>query len=926
MISSASSTGAWYDDPPEPELNTPGARGGALSAPGLVLLAVLGALALGRSLLPAGTAAEVSYLVVVTGASVSAWWAVAHSGRAGFWTAAGITLSCAGDWLWQVGAWSGAPEASVSVADAAYLGSYVAVALGLRRALAQVAQGSRFDRFVDTAAAFLLVVYLEWVLVLHRTVEDDSLPVLVRTVLAAYPVLDAWLLALVVRLCVLRSSLGAGAVWVGAGAAAWFLADLGYLVDADTSAVLDVGWTLGSLALAASVWLTGAGPRRSARRRRRLPVSRAQLTLALLPLAVPGVVEVVAWARGTDVDPLPGLLVTAAVLALAYARAYRLSRQQADLSEALELRARRAAALAVDSADALVVVDPTGRALTGPGRPAGSAVWTALGEDDPSGRAELLDRARTAPGRTVSAELCTAPGAWVEVRVVDRSDDADVGGLVVTLQDVTARRRVQDELAHQAFHDGLTGLANRALFDDRVGHTLARSGRTGTDPAVLSLDLDGFKTVNDTLGHPAGDELLRQVAARLSAQVRPADTVARLGGDEFAVLVEPGPADTGESHRALADRLVAAVGAAYDLAGRTVHVGASVGLVVADPDAGPTAASLLRDADTALYRAKSRGKGQVVVFAPDMRAELLLHTQLVADLPGALAGGQLRVAYQPVVDLGSGDLEGFEALLRWQHPTLGAVSPATFVPLAEENGLIEEIGRWVLGEACAAAAAWRAGTPGADLTIAVNLSGRQLRSPRLVGDVAAALDRTGLTPHALCLELTETALVHDAEQAARTLHELRGLGVRLAVDDFGTGFSSLTHLRQFPVDVLKIDRSFVSGVGPDVAAPPVVLGLLELARVMGLDVVAEGVESEDQRAHLRDQGCRSAQGWLFSPALERDAADARVAGAGDSWPPAPDGVTARPGSTDATPPVSASLVGGPPPGRRAAPSAGCAPW
>jgi len=832
--------------------------------------------AVGRLLVPAGTANDLLYLLVVTGAAVLAWCAVLGGSRAGAWTAAGVTLSAVGDWVWQLLAWAGAPT-DVSVADIAYLVAYLAVGMGLRRVLARTVEGSRVDRFVDTAAVFLFVVYLEYVVALQDSIGDQALPSLDRVVMAGYPVLDAWLVALVVRLFFARSALRAEAGLVAGGALAWFLADMGYLFAAGDSTVLDTGWTIGSLALAGSLWVTGSGrPAPEADGRTALPVSRAQLTVTLAPLAVPGVVAVVSSLHGAPVDPVPGLVVTATMLVLAFLRADRLSRQQAELRGAVELRARRSTALAVDAADALVVVDRTGQPLRGAGLPDVSAAWSGVGAADPVGRQEVLDRAALRPGQPQIAELPGAHGTWVEVRVVDRTAHPDLGGLVVTMQDVTERRRVQDELAHQAFHDVLTGAANRALFDDRITHALDRSARTGLDPTLLSMDLDGFKNVNDTLGHPAGDALLQLVAQRLATHVRPADTVARLGGDEFAVLLEGHHPDGEGDHLAVAERLLAQLSMPYEVAGRTVRVGVSIGLVTASPDGHPTPTTLLRDADAALYAAKAAGKGRVLVFEPQMRADLLLRTRLTADLPGALAAGELRVVYQPVVDLGSGRLEGFEALLRWQHPVLGDVAPSTFVPIAEEIGHIETIGAWVLREACTAAAAWRTG-PGPAPTIAVNLSVRQLRSGDVVDHVATALADSGLPAHALCLELTETALVQDPEQAARALHALRDLGVRLAVDDFGTGYSSMAHLRQFPIDVLKIDRSFVSGIGPDGPAPAVVRGLLELARVMGLDVVAEGVESAHQREQLQAQGCSSAQGWLFSAAVERCVADQQVA-------------------------------------------------
>ncbi|SCX59530.1 diguanylate cyclase (GGDEF) domain-containing protein [Klenkia marina] len=731
------------------------------------VLVALAVVAVGRLLLPEGVLSNVLYGVVALTACAVAWWAVAHGWRPGAWIAAAVSLSALGDVTWQLLTWGGLPPGRASLADVFFLSAYVAGGIGLRRLLARASRASRLDRLVDTTAVFLVVVYLEWVLALADVVADHRVPVATRLFFAAYPVLDAWLLALVVRLWFVRRTVRAEAGWVALAAAAWFVADLDYLSLPGDSDFLDAGWNIGSVALAASSWAALRAWRTGTATAEPVAggtVTRPQLALALLPLAVPGAAQLVAAAHGTAVDPRPGIVVAGIVLVLAFLRGARLLEQQAELRTQLETR---------------------------------------------------------------------------------------------------------------AFHDVLTGLPNRALLDDRTTHALARSLRSGTAPVVLSLDLDGFKAVNDTLGHPAGDQLLRQVAARLVAHVRSADTVARLGGDEFAVLIEPLPGDGPDRHRELAERLVEAIGAPYELEGRTVRVGVSVGLVRAEDDGSSTSATLMRDVDTALYRAKDGGKGRVAVFAPTMRTELLLHTQLRDDLSTALPGGQLRVVYQPVVDLDHGGLQGFEALLRWEHPELGTVLPSVFIPVAEETGAIVEIGRWVLREACAAAVGWRAHHP--DLTVAVNLSVRQLQSPGLVADVATALADTGLPPAALCLELTETALVVDPDQAAAALEDLRALGLRIAVDDFGTGYSSLTHLRRFPVDVLKIDRSFVGALGSDRSAAPLVDGLLELARVMGLDVVAEGVESADQRDHLLTEGCRTAQGWLFSPALERAEADRRVA-------------------------------------------------
>jgi diguanylate cyclase (GGDEF)-like protein len=461
---------------------------------------------------------------------------------------------------------------------------------------------------------------------------------------------------------------------------------------------------------------------------------------------------------------------------------------------------------------------------------------------------------------------------WFGGRAVSLLDDPDVRGIVVSVHDITRRKAAEQELAHQAFHDELTGLANRTLFLDRTEQALRRAGRSGAAPTVLCLDLDGFKDVNDSLGHLAGDELLRVVAARLQGVVRSADTVARLGGDEFAVLVDGTSGGLAEAS-ALAERVLAVLGEPIDLGGQRVGISASVGIVAAEPESTPL--SLLRDGDIAMYRAKTSGRGRWVVFAPDMRAAALERIELERELGGALAAGQLRLVYQPVVDLADDSVVGFEALLRWDHPELGVVGPDRFIPIAEESGLIVPIGSWVLTEATRTVARWQQAHPRRPaLSMAVNVSARQLASDSLVEHVREALADSGIAPSSLVLEVTETALVTDPRAVAEQLARLRALGVRLALDDFGTGYSSLTYLRQFAVDILKIDRSFVgtmTEVGDDAA---ILHGLLELGRRLQLEVVAEGVELDVQRDLLRAEHCGLAQGYLFARPL--DSADAEL--------------------------------------------------
>jgi diguanylate cyclase (GGDEF)-like protein len=436
-------------------------------------------------------------------------------------------------------------------------------------------------------------------------------------------------------------------------------------------------------------------------------------------------------------------------------------------------------------------------------------------------------------------------------------------------------RRTEADLARLAFSDVLTGLANRALFTDRLELALRRTARSGGEVAVVFLDLDGFKSVNDSLGHGAGDQLIREVGRLLQAAVRTEDTLARLGGDEFAILVERSPGV--EEATRIAERVLAALTGPVDLGGQRVTVSASIG--IATGDVAATASSLLRDADNAMYWAKGSGPGRYVVFNPQMRSAAAERRQLEADLWAAVADRQFRLVYQPVVDLGSERVTGFEALIRWDHPTLGVVLPERFLPVAEEIGLVPDIGRWVLTEACAAAAAWRRDHPAAaDLSMAVNVSPSQLGLPGLIEDVRTALAASGLPPSALVLELTESVLVRDPVLAAERLHELRGLGVRVALDDFGTGYSSLSHLRQFAVDILKIDRSFVSTIDDAESMPAILRGLINLGHTLDLEIVAEGIEQERQRTHLRDGQVALAQGYLFAAPLEHTDAELLLLG------------------------------------------------
>jgi diguanylate cyclase (GGDEF)-like protein/PAS domain S-box-containing protein len=434
--------------------------------------------------------------------------------------------------------------------------------------------------------------------------------------------------------------------------------------------------------------------------------------------------------------------------------------------------------------------------------------------------------------------------------------------LMVMLQDVTERKRMEEELVRRAFQDDLTGLANRALFHDRLRHALQRRARNRTFVGVLLLDLDGFKRVNDSLGHAAGDQLLRAVAQRITVAVRAGETVARLGGDEFAIVIESVVGE--EEVRQLADRLLRVISRPVTVAERDVVVNVSIGLALAV--AGEDGDSVLRNADVAMYAAKNAGKQCARLFDPSMLARAQSWLELEQDLRRAVVNHEFELHFQPLMNLQSGALRGFEALLRWRHPRRGLVWPSEFLAVAEETGVIVPIGRWALREACCYAAGWaeRAGAPP---SISVNLAPRQLEHEHLLDDVKSALTHSGLDPRLLVLEITESQMMRAPETAHATLQALRALGVRIAIDDFGTGYSSLSQLQFFPVDELKIDRTFVARMDEGDREASFVRTMITLAHSLGVDVVAEGIERTTQQLALTQLGCNAGQGFLFSHPL-----------------------------------------------------------
>jgi diguanylate cyclase (GGDEF)-like protein len=444
------------------------------------------------------------------------------------------------------------------------------------------------------------------------------------------------------------------------------------------------------------------------------------------------------------------------------------------------------------------------------------------------------------------------------------------GGWIVTHEDITERRRTEAKIAHMALHDGLTDLPNRHLFGAQVENRFTQIGR-GEMFAVLCLDLDRFKEVNDGLGHSFGDKLLAQVAARLSGCVRQADTVARLASDEFAIL-QSDPADMAEI-TALAARIVETIGTPFDLDGQQIIIGVSIGIAVAPEDANNTV-ELLKAADLALYRAKSDGRGTYRFFEPAMHIDLQARRALERDLRKALANDEFVIHYQPLVNLQTERVCGFEALIRWNHPQRGTISPLEFIPFAEESALIVPIGEWVLRSACMEAAKWPS-----DVRVAVNLSPVQFRTPNLYEVVTDALSQSGLAADRLELEITESALLSN--QDSTVLRHLRALGVRIAMDDFGTGHSSLSYLRSFPFDKIKIDRSFVHDLSSKKDCRAIISAVSQLAISLGIETTAEGVETQEELDYLKRSGCTEGQGHFFGKAKPAKDVSAMIAAAGN---------------------------------------------
>jgi diguanylate cyclase (GGDEF)-like protein/PAS domain S-box-containing protein len=457
-----------------------------------------------------------------------------------------------------------------------------------------------------------------------------------------------------------------------------------------------------------------------------------------------------------------------------------------------------------------------------------------------------------------------ADGSWREIEMVANNmlDDPAVAGVVYNARDVTERKALAEQLRHQAFHDPLTGLANRVLFADRLAHALDRARRTRDLVAVLFVDVDNFKSINDAFGHSVGDELLVGIARRIDDVLRPGDTAARFGGDEFTLLLEgltPSDAMT------VGERIIAALRLPFEIAGRDLFVEVSIGVAVGVRDEA-TVDGLLRDADAAMYVAKSRGKARAELYDKRMHVSMHDRLRLLADLQRAIELEQFVVQYQPTFELASGHLVGAEALVRWNHPERGMLPPLEFIPLAEEGGVIHALGAWVLREACAQLRRWQEEYPqDPPLHMAVNVSGHQLQ-PGIVDEVKSVLADSNIEPSTLVIEVTESVMMRDVPSTVALLNQLKAIGVRLAIDDFGTGYSSLSYLRQFPFDILKIDKSFVDDLGSD-RQHELIGAIVEIGRTLHLELAAEGIESADQLDRLLSLQCDVGQGYYLAKPL-----------------------------------------------------------
>ena len=776
-----------------------------------------------------------------------------------------------------------------SIADVGYLVFYALMLVGLLRFPTAARTRDESARFwLDAALIVVAGGMFVWEFVLHAALTTDGLDPLAAALSVGYPVGDL-LLLLGISVTVLRrqeTSNRRSLAVIALGALLFFGADTGFAIASAEGSHLGGSWPDGLFMLATLAWAAAGWV---ALRDARLPAGTGLAIrvggVSPFPYVAVGAAYVLIVALTWSPNDRSGQLVLggAALTALVVARQIvavrdniRLTRVQAqhDVEE-------RFLGLIQHASDVITVIDddltiryqtPSISGLLGYDAAAliGTSIADIVHPRDALALAALADVTdeRGRPSAPIELRLRDTSGGWRETEAIaaDLRAIPSVRGLVLTTRDVTEQKALTARLKDQSLHDPLTGLANRLLFHDRVEQALRRSVRRGVKTAVLFMDLDEFKRINDTRGHEAGDQLLVAVAARLAGAVRREDTPARLGGDEFAVLIEDVTDVASALHEA--QRICELLAAPIQVQAIATVATASIGVAMASPG-HEDADELMRNADVAMYAAKSAGRNRVIAYEPFMHAKLVDRVALEADLRAAVAADEITFQMQPLFEVAGGRIVGAEVLARWTHQARGMVPPATFIPVAEQTGLIVEIGRRVLVDACREAAQWAAIAGGPPMSVNVNVSSVQLDDPGLTRDVRHALAASGLSPELLTLEITESVLATDSPEVHEALDALKALGVRLSIDDFGTGYSSLSYLHTFPFDEVKIDRSFVSRLRPDAREDHVfVRAIIELARGLGLIVIAEGIETADQLQVLQSLGCQLGQGYVVARPMD----------------------------------------------------------
>jgi diguanylate cyclase (GGDEF)-like protein/PAS domain S-box-containing protein len=790
-----------------------------------------------------------------------------------------------------------------SIGDAIYLTVYPAQMLGLLLLVRRRNPQRNRNTLIDAAILTLGLSLLSWVLQIAPYIHDDTLELLPKLVSVAYPLGDIIMLAAVIRLVLDAGRRRPAFYLLSASIVALLSTDFVYGVMTLDNAyhhqlLLDLGWfsyqlLWGAAALHPSMVALDEPVR--TREAKLTPLRLALLTGA--SLIAPICILLKEMRRG-DLDLIVIICASMVLFGLVVMRMVGLVRQQeqsadrermfaeekARLTAEIQRRSseERFASLVQHSSDLITVVgadttityqSPSSERVLGypPEELLGTRFDRIVAREDAGRVLQLLaDGSGYArrDGQVIECTLRHHDGSLRQFEILHTNllDDEHVRGIVLNARDISERKAFEEQLAHQAFHDPVTNLPNRALFVERVRHAIGRARREGRELGVIFLDIDDFKTINDSLGHGAGDAALIDVAKRLSSSIRTSDTAARFGGDEFVVLLED--LDNTQTAVDVAERILEDLRRPLMVAGKELVVRGSIGISLLDGASPAGADELIRDADAAMYIAKRDGKGGYRLFEPEMHAGVLARLELRADLQRALENGQFELHYQPIVRLADGGVAGMEALLRWHHPERGLVAPGDFIPFAEETGLIVPIGRWVLRQACRqAVAVQRLWTEGSQLYMCVNLSVKQLQHSDVISDVEDALNESGLQPELLTLEITESMLIDDPDIAVVKLKELRALGVRVAMDDFGTGYSSLSYLSRFPVDVIKMDRSFLR---PEATREAVDLSsaVVALGSSLALEVVAEGIELDEQLSRLRDLGCELGQGFHFAHPME----------------------------------------------------------